>query len=77
MFNLLSCPVFFLGPFNFFYFKSFLDFVTISALAQIINVLLNCLETECNFLVLRVGSKLILWKTAEDMDEEKRIREES
>lgn len=47
------------------------------ALAQIITILFNCPETECNFLVLKVGSKLIFQKTAEDMGEVKRNRDES
>ena len=76
MFNL-----FFPSPapdlFLFFYFKSFLDFVTMSAVTHIIHILHNCLRTEYNFTVLRVRSKLLSGKTTKDMHEAKRKRDES
>lgn len=82
MFNLARPPsppplFFSSGLFHFFYFKSFLDFVTVPAVTQIIHVLQNCLRTEYNFTVLRVRSKFISGKTAKDMHKAKRKRDES
>ncbi|KAF4790619.1 hypothetical protein TURU_138778 [Turdus rufiventris] len=57
------------GLFNFFYFESILDFITMFALTQIITILFNCPETECNFLVLKgieITGQLIKFNLTED-----------